>query len=133
MTVKFNIMGEKKKILVVDDEKDILTLLSSRLEMSGFEVSTARDGFEAIEKIKTIKPDLVILDIMLPKMDGFQVARLFKFDLDYKDIPIIFLTAKASEEDKNMAKEVGGDYYFVKPFNFQEMLQKIKDILKLPQ
>jgi len=126
-------MGEKKKILVVDDEKDILTLLSSRLEMSGFEVSTARDGFEAIEKIKTIKPDLVILDIMLPKMDGFQVARLFKFDLDYKDIPIIFLTAKASEEDKNMAKEVGGDYYFVKPFNFQEMLQKIKDILKLPQ
>lgn len=124
-------MNTAKKILVVDDEKDIVRLLESRLTMNGFEVYTAFDGVEALKKVKEIKPDLIILDIMLPKIDGFQVCRIIKYDIDYKNIPIILLTAKASQEDQDKGKEVGADLFIVKPFESGSLISEIKKLLKM--
>lgn len=125
-------MGQmnKKKILVVDDERDILTLMRGRLELSGYEVIEAADGSEGLEKARKEKPDLVILDIMLPKMDGFQVCRMLKFDSEYSSIPVMLFSARAGEHDKEAGEEAGADAYLVKPFDSSTMLAKVKELLK---
>lgn len=120
----------KKKILVVDDEKDIVALMKGRLELSGYEVIEAFDGSEGLEKARKERPDLVILDIMLPKIDGFQVCRMLKFDTDYKDIPVMLFSARAGEHDKATGEEAGADAYLVKPFDSNVMLSKVKQLLK---
>lgn len=112
------------KILLVDDEKDIITLVSSRLKTAGYEVVTAVDGFEALAKAKSEKPDLIILDLMLPKMDGYQVCRLLKFDSTTAQIPIIMFTARAEGE------KAGADAYLTKPFEPETLLAKIKELLE---
>ena len=119
----------KKKILVVDDEPDIVNMLKMRLEASGYEVIIAGDGNTAYNKAKSDSPDLIILDLMLPDMDGYQVCRLLKFDVKYQRIPIIMLTAKSQKEDKTWGEKAGADFYLTKPFEPQELLDKIQELL----
>jgi len=118
-----------KKILVVDDETDILETVKMRLEANGYNVLTATNGNEGYKKAKTESPDLIILDLMLPGLDGFQICRLLKFDENYQHIPIIMLTARSQEEDKMWGEKVGADYYLTKPFKSQELLEKVKEFL----
>lgn len=121
---------DKKKIMVVDDEKYLANMIKMRLEANDYEVDLAKDGKEALEKIrKGEPPSLVILDLMMPKLDGYQVCRMLKFDVKYKHIPIIMLTAKTQEKDKNMGLEVGADAYFTKPFDPHLLLEKISELL----
>ena len=115
-----------KKILVIDDETELLKALTIRLKTSGYEVITAQDGQEGLEKAKSSNPDLIVLDILMPKMDGYEVCRLLKFDEKYKSIPVIMLTAKAQDIDKTMGKKVGVDDYITKPFETQDLVDKIK-------
>ena len=120
----------KKRILVVDDEVDLVNLVKMRLEANGYEAVGAYDGQEGLDKAKKEKPDLVILDLMLPKMDGYKVCRMLKFDEKYKKIPIIMFTARAQESDKKMGEEVGADAYITKPFEPEVLLTKIKELLE---
>lgn len=118
-----------KKILLVDDEPHIITMLENRMKHAGYEVITASDGQEALLKAHKEKPDLIILDLMLPKLDGYKVCRMLKFDEKYKHIPIIMLSARAQEADKKMGETVGADGYVTKPFEPQVLLGKVKDLL----
>lgn len=118
-----------KKILVVDDEPNIVTLLGGRLRAEGYEVISAGDGTTGLDKARKEKPDLIILDLMLPKMDGYRVCGLLKKDARYSRIPIIIFTAKAQEEDIRMGEEVGADAYITKPFEPKALLGKIKELI----
>ena len=118
------------KILVVDDEPDIVTVIGKSLKDNGYEVITADDGQEALEKAKTEKPDLILLDLMLPIMDGYKVCGLLKNDTRYAKIPIILFTAKAQEKDIKLGEEVGADAYITKPFESEILLSKIKELIK---
>lgn len=121
----------KKKILVVDDEADLVDMLTLRLEASDFSVIKAYDGQQGLDKARIEKPDLIILDLMLPKIDGYKVCRILKFDEKYKDIPVILFTAKAQESDKELGREVRADAYITKPFEAQVILAKINELLKI--
>lgn len=121
---------DKKKILVVDDEKDLVEAVKFRLEANNYEVIQAYDGQEALVQARKLKPDLIILDLMLPKIDGYKVCRMLKFDERYKKIPIIMFTARAQESDKKLGEEVGADAYITKPFEPEVLLSKIKELLK---
>ena len=121
--------AEHKKILVVDDEPDVVSLLDLMLKGQGYSVIVAVDGQEALEKARSEKPDLILLDIMLPRIDGYKVARMLKFDEKYSQIPIIMLTAKVQEKDRQMGMETGADEYITKPFDVTALLAKIKEIL----
>lgn len=120
---------KKKKILLVDDEIDIVTVIRLRLEASGYEVVVAMDGKEALNTARSLHPDLIILDLMLPGLDGFHVARMLKYDNQYKDIPIIMLTAKAGEDSRKTGEQVGADAYMNKPFEAEKLLAKIRELL----
>ena len=119
-----------KKVLIVDDEKDLVDMLKLRIEAMGYEVYSAFDGQEGLAKAREIKPDLIVLDIMMPKMNGYEVCRFLKFDDEFKDIPIIMLTARGQEADKQLGEEVGADEYITKPFDSNELVEKIKSILE---
>ena len=121
---------DKKKILLVDDEQDMVYAVSLRLEAAGFEVIAAYDGQEALNKARSEKPDLIILDVMLPKFDGYKVCRMLKFDEKYKDIPIILFTARAQKQDQKTGMEVGADAYIIKPFEPRALLEKVKELIK---
>ena len=123
-------MNEKKKILLVDDEEDLRKMLKFRLEAVGYDVKEAADGQEGLDKAKKEKPDLIILDLMLPKIDGYKVCRMLKFDEKYKKIPIILFSARAQEKDKMIGKEMGADAYITKPFEPEALVGKIKELLK---
>ena len=120
----------KKRILLVDDEPEIVKVVQIRLEKAEYEVLVAHDGQEALEKAKKEKPDLIILDLMLPKMDGYKVCGLLKIDTRYNKIPIIMFSARAQETDMSVGKEVGADAYIPKPFEFPVLIAKIKELLK---
>ncbi len=120
---------DKKRILLVDDEEDLVAALSVRLEASGFEVLVATDGLEALKKSRTDNPDLIVLDLMLPKMDGYKVARLLKFDKRYSHIPILILTARGQDSDREMSRKVGADDYMVKPFASSELISRLRKLL----
>ncbi|MCX5696987.1 MAG: response regulator [Candidatus Omnitrophica bacterium] len=120
----------KKRILLVDDEEDLVKTVAFRLEANGYEVTSAYNGMEAIDKVHKDNPDLVILDIMLPKIDGYKVCGLLKKDPRYKDIPIIMFSARAQESDIKMGEEAGADAYITKPFEPQALLEKIRELLK---
>lgn len=123
-------MSDKKRLLLVDDEMDLVETVKFRLEANGYEVLTASDGEEALDKARKDSPDLIILDLMLPKIDGFQVCRTLKFDTNYKHIPIIMFTARAQESDKKTGEEVCADAYIVKPFEPAALLAKIQELIK---
>ncbi len=122
-------MTEKKTILLVDDEPDLLESLSIRFKASGYNVLTAVDGLDALQKARTLSPDLIILDLMLPKMDGYKVARLLKFDNRYSHIPILILSARGQDLDKEMGKNAGADDYMVKPFVSVDLISRVERLL----
>lgn len=119
-----------RRILVVDDEKELVDLLCLRFQSCGYETLTAYDGQEALEKARKEKPDLILLDLMLPKMDGYKVCGLLKGDSRYQRIPIVLFTARAQETDKAMGKEAGADAYVTKPFEPKALLATIENLLK---
>jgi DNA-binding response OmpR family regulator len=119
-----------KKILLVDDEQALLEMVKMRLETNGYDVITAGDGQEALDTARQEKPDLIILDLMLPKMDGYKVCALLKKDSRYASIPILMFTAKAQQDDVKIGEEVGANGYITKPFEPQALLAKIKEVLK---
>jgi DNA-binding response OmpR family regulator len=119
-----------KKILLIEDEPDVLKTSLIFLESEGFKVITATDGIEGLHKTRSENPDLIIMDIMLPKLDGYKLCRMLKFDEKYKHIPIILFTARAQESDEQMGKEVGADAYIMKPFEPQVLIEKIGELLK---
>ena len=119
-----------KKILVIEDENDLVKAILIRLQQAGYEVSMAKDGQEGLEKARREEPDLILLDLMLPKMDGYKICGLLKADARYKSIPIIMATARAQETDEVLGLEVGADAYFTKPFEYGKLLAKIKELLK---
>ena len=115
-----------KKILVVEDEPELVKALEVRLKSQDYEVITALDGEEGLRKARKENPDLIILDIMIPKMDGYKVSRMLKFDESYKHIPIIMLTAKSEREDKALGEETGADEYITKPFEWEHLAGVVK-------
>jgi len=117
-----------KKILAVDDERHIVRLVEVNLQRAGYEVVTAYDGKEALEKVKTENPDLVVLDVMMPFMDGFEVLRTLKANPETAEIPVIMLTAKAQDADVFRGWQSGVDCYLTKPFNPMELLTFVKRI-----
>ena len=118
-----------KKILVVDDEKDMVSVLLRRLKAEGYETASAGDGDEALKIIKKERFDLIILDIMMPIMDGTELGRILKNDPKTKNIPIIFLTALQTKQEHAGYGIVGSDVIFAKPFDFKELAGKIDEIL----
>jgi len=118
------------KILVIEDEKQISELLEYNLRQAGYFVECAFDGQDGLQKAKTIKPDLIVLDLMLPKIDGMEVCRKLKSESDTKAISIVMLTAKSEEIDRIVGLEMGADDYVTKPFSVRELVLRIKAILK---
>ena len=119
-----------RRILVTEDSPTILEILKSVLTEEGYEVIAAADGQQALDLARTEKPDLIILNLMLPKIDGYKVCRMLKFDERFKNIPIIMLTARAKESDEQLGREVGADAYIRKPFQPEVMIDEIKKLLK---
>jgi len=119
-----------KRILVVDDEAELVKAMQIRLQQADYEVLVAYDGQEAMEKAKKEKPDLIILDLMLPKMDGYKACGLLKSDSRYHKIPIIMLTARAQESDEKLGYECGAEAFITKPFQHEAVLAKVKELLK---
>lgn len=117
----------KKNILVVDDEKPITDIIKFNLTKEGYEVAVAHDGEEALQQVEEVNPDLIILDLMLPKMDGLEVARQVRMK---HDMPIIMVTAKDSELDKVLGLELGADDYVTKPFSNRELVARVKANLR---
>lgn len=118
-----------KKILIVDDEKDIVETLAFMLKTKGFECICAYDGEEGLKLAKECSPDLIILDVMMPKINGYKISRLLKYDNKYKDIPIIMITARSQEEDKVIGQETGVNEYITKPFELDEVINKVNEYL----
>jgi len=116
----------EKKILIADDEPNSLETLRQRLEFEGLSVVTATDGEETLKKVKEDKIALLLLDVMMPKVNGYQVCRELKQDPETKNIPIVLLTAKAQESDKFWGKETGADDYVTKPYDLDELIKKIE-------
>ena len=122
---------EKKRILLVEDEPDFRMALRLRLEANGYEVLEAVDGAEGLEIARSQKVDLLVLDVMLPKMDGYKVARFLKFDEKYRRIPIIMLTARSQKTDRDTGLSVGADAYITKPFKPEELIETMTKLLKV--
>ncbi len=119
----------KGKILVVDDEIYIVHILDFSLGMEGYEVLTALDGEQALEKARAEHPDLIVLDIMMPKLDGYETCKMLKADEATKNIPVILLSAKGRNVDQKVGFEVGADDYITKPFSPRKLVERINAIL----
>lgn len=119
-----------KKVLIVDDEQDIVETLKFVIEAKGYECLCAYDGEEGLMLAKQEMPDLIILDVMMPKINGFKISRLLKYDNKYKDIPILMVTARSQDEDKIIGEETGVNEYITKPFEIDEIMDKIDKYLE---
>jgi DNA-binding response OmpR family regulator len=118
-----------KKILVVDDEPHVIRTLTFVLNKEGYEVSSARDGEEAMSRIKESKPNLMFLDVMMPKKNGYEVCQELKGDDSFNDIHIVMLSAKGQEADKEKALSVGADEFMTKPFSLVGIVEKVRLLL----
>ena len=118
-----------KKILLVDDEVDLVEIIRFALEKKDFTVLVSHDGEDALKQARKESPDLILLDIMLPKLDGYKVCRLLKFDERYKHIPILILSARTQERDKIIGMEIGADEYITKPFEMDELVEKVESYM----
>ena len=118
-----------KKILVVDDKPEVVELVTATLEGEGYQIICAFDGEEALEKINKERPDLVLLDVRMPKMTGLEVLAKAKKDPQTRDIPIIMLTAKGQEIDKDKGIRLGAEEYIIKPFSPSSLLRKIEETM----
>jgi DNA-binding response OmpR family regulator len=123
-------MGEQRKIAIIEDEEDIRELLADYLQKAGFEVSKFEDGSSFLKFLEKEKPDLIILDLMLPDMDGKEICRYLRSDSYLSSILIMMLTAKGSEEEKVQGLELGADDYVTKPFSLKEVLARVKALLR---
>jgi len=121
--------GDNKKILVVDDDLDTVEIIRLKLEAAGYKVVTARDGYECIAKCQEVEPDLLIIDIMMPKLSGFKVVKLLKSDKKLAVMPIIMLTARTQEADRQIARDIEADKYMTKPFDPDEVLKTVEQLL----
>ena len=118
-----------KKILIVDDELDILEVLAFRLKKAGYEISTAVDGQKALDRIKKEVPDLLLLDLRLPGMDGYEVCKHLKATDKWKNIPIIMITASSIMKVEKAVRKFNVEGFLIKPFNYEELLEKIKKFI----
>ena len=121
---------DKKKILIIDDDRVLVEIMTIRLESQNYEIIVAHDGQQGMLKAKEEEPHLIILDLMLPKMDGFKVCGLLKSDTRYNHIPIIMFTAKILDEDVKLGEELGAEAYLTKPFEPEILLNKINTLLE---
>ena len=119
-----------KKVLVVDDDPVVTRLVRELLKIQGFTVETAKDGIDAMIMVKKEKPDLIVLDIMMPELNGYEVLRALKFSDEYKSIPVILLTARGQELDKRIGQMMGIDY-LQKPLNREILLEKIQKAMRV--
>jgi len=124
-----NSPASKTTIMVIDDHPDILDIVKTILERSGYVVQVANSGMEAFSLLEENKPDLIILDIMMPQLDGLKVLQQLKGNADYSSIPVILLTVKVQHEDVLKGYKLGADYYITKPFNSSQLIIGIKFIL----
>lgn len=120
---------DRKRILSIEDEPAIQHTLKLRLEAAGYEVLCAADGAAGLDAARDEKPDLVILDLMLPKRDGYSICRLLKFDQRYRHIPILMLTARGLEKDRETGVKTGADAYLTKPYDAAELLETVRRLL----
>ncbi len=120
----------KGRILLVDDELDVLELVKNRLEANDYQVSTANDGEEALHKAKVEKPDLIVLDVMMPVINGYEVCARLKQDKELCQIPVLILTAKIKYADKRIAETCGADGYIPKPYSSEILLDEINKFLQ---
>ena len=123
----------KQQILVVDDDKSIVKVVRSYLEQAGYAVQTAYDGESALHALRSEKPDLVVLDLMLPDRDGWEITRLIRSDATLGAMPIIMLTARVEDTDKIVGLELGADDYITKPFNAREIVARVRALLRRAQ
>ena len=123
--------SRSKRVLLVDDDEELRLAMQLRFESVGFQVLTAGDGLEALRKGRDEHPHLIVLDLMLPHLNGYEVCRLLKFDQKFRHIPIILCTARCRREDMDMGRTVGADAYVTKPFNGKELIAKVEELLKL--
>jgi len=123
-------LSNRKKILLIDDEPELVKAVEIRLKSTGYEVSVAYDGRAGIHEAKEIKPDLIILDLLMPIMDGYAVANELKDDPETKHIPIIILTASQREDLRTRCREIGVTSFIMKPFETSDLLMMVKAILK---
>ncbi|MGQ0826413.1 MAG: response regulator transcription factor [Actinomycetota bacterium] len=121
-------MEPQPRVLVVDDEPNITDLVATALRYEGFAVATAPNGIEAIKEASTFRPDLLVLDVMLPDRDGFELLKRLRADAAH--VPVVFLTARDSTEDKIKGLTVGGDDYVTKPFSLEELVARIRAVLR---
>jgi CheY-like chemotaxis protein len=122
-------MAERKRVLVVDDEPDVLLLCRVNLEFEGYEVTEASDGVQAMERVRERRPDIILLDVMMPRMDGWQVLTELKSDPEFQDIPVVMLTAKVQDQDQIRGWTSGAAEYITKPFSPLSLSQVLEDVL----
>ncbi len=122
-------MGNKGKVLLVDDEPDVVQVVGTHLRTAGYQVSMAYDAQHALDEVRRDRPDVVILDIMLPKVDGDKVCRLLKFDERYKEIPVLVLTARSNAEDLKLATDYGASACLNKPFEPSILLGMLEKLM----
>ena len=118
-----------KKILIVDDEVNIVISMEFLIKQAGYDLDIAKDGEEALEKVASFNPDLILLDVMMPKINGFEVCRRIRHNPDWQDIKIIMLTAKGREVEVTKGMALGADSYIIKPFSTKELMAEVKHIL----
>ena len=123
----------RPKVLVVDDEPEAVELVEFNLKQAGFDVVTAADGAEALQKARSLLPSLIVLDLMLPEVDGLEVCKMLRRDTATAAIPIIMVTAKAAEMDRILGLELGADDYITKPFSPRELVLRVKKVLQRGQ
>jgi two-component system alkaline phosphatase synthesis response regulator PhoP len=123
---------EQKRILIADDNENIREVLTYLLEDEGYKPWLAKDGADALEKVREVHPDILLLDIMMPEINGYEVCRVIKNDPELKKTYVIMVTAKGQAAERERAKEVGADEYIMKPFNPADIVARIKNILKQP-
>jgi DNA-binding response OmpR family regulator len=117
------------RILIVDDEPNIVLALELLMKREGYEIRTVGDGERAVEAAETFRPDLILLDVMMPRMDGFEVCQRIRADASLKDISIVMLTAKGREVEREKGLALGADLYITKPFSTREVVRKVKEML----
>ncbi|MGI0022075.1 MAG: response regulator, partial [Nitrososphaeraceae archaeon] len=130
MSYKIPLLGDSAKILVIDDESEILDIISEFLKKEGYIVMTESSSARGIEKAESLRPDLILLDIIMPVMDGYEVCKALKNNESTKNIPVIFLTGKDVNEDRHKSFQVGGDMFIKKPFTGESLLGIVKIVLE---
>lgn len=118
-----------KRVLIIDDDPNIVNLIKTFINKLGFETIVSQDGLDGLNQARSQKPDLIILDIMLPKLDGYKLSRYLKYDEQYRRIPIIMLTAKSDERDEEIGRATSADAYITKPFDNQKLITTIKELV----